>query len=381
MRFPPPEVIASWPTPNYVDPVTRGSSLIIVECIGISTALICLGLRLYVRIFLMRNTGWDDWIMVAAMVFSIALTVAACLASTKYGWDRHVWDLKPAQLVQGRQISLAIQGIFVVASALAKISIIVSYLRLALVNSWFRRMCIGSIYFVVISNVPLFIVLWTQCQPLSDYWNIFKKTNCIPEAPPLLFQSIMTVLTDFLVWALPLWTLYRAKLPLSQRIALIILFSFGLFVCIAGCVRTYWIYYIIERTYDPTWQGFHLWIWTAIEVHLGVICGCVPWLKSLISYKKGSSEPSELSHGYVRSGATATIGGTGQARNTKGSSGVRSPTRSRTGIQDGIDSKWLGDASSVEGEEMELDSYGAKSHRASSTHPIVPNITNESTRR
>lgn len=308
-------------------------------------------------------------------------------------------------MIQGRQISLAIQALFVVASALAKISIIVSYFRLALVNSWFRKLCHASIWLIILSNGSLFVVLWTQCKPLSDYWNVFKRpNNCLPEAPPLLFQSIMNVVTDFIVWALPLYTLYRARLPLAQRIALIILFSFGLFVCVAGCVRTYWIYYIIEETFDPTWQGFHLWIWTAVEVHLGVICGCVPWLKSLIKYKKGT-DVNEPSHGYMRSGATATIGGSGAMRSGMrkgtrqsgtlvnshatlgggggggggGSSGAGNSKRTATPMHDGLDSKWLGDTSSLEGEEMiDMDSYsgGNKSQRTSSTHPIiVPHVT------
>ena len=35
------------------------------------------------------------------------------------------------------------------------------------------------------------------------------------------------------------------------------------------------------ETYDITWEGFNLWIWAAVEVNLGVICGCVPVLRPL----------------------------------------------------------------------------------------------------
>lgn len=73
MRAVPPEVLATWPKPNYIDPETRGPSLVIVECIALSAALICLALRLYVRIFLVRNTGLDDLIMVVAMVCPLSL--------------------------------------------------------------------------------------------------------------------------------------------------------------------------------------------------------------------------------------------------------------------------------------------------------------------
>ena len=68
MRLPPPEVLASWPAPNYTNPQTRGPALIIVELITLPIALICLGLRLYARVHVMGRTDWDDWLMVAAAV-------------------------------------------------------------------------------------------------------------------------------------------------------------------------------------------------------------------------------------------------------------------------------------------------------------------------
>lgn len=68
MRLPPPEVLATWPKPNYVNPQTRGPALMIVELITLPIALLCLGLRLYVRIGIMRQTDWDDWLMVVAAV-------------------------------------------------------------------------------------------------------------------------------------------------------------------------------------------------------------------------------------------------------------------------------------------------------------------------
>lgn len=114
------------------------------------------------------------------------------------------------------------------------------------------------------------------------------------ESRPLLAQAITTAIADFIVWVLPLPSLYRAKLPLSQRLQLITLFSFGLIVVFAACIRTYWIHYVVQETYDVTWHGFHLWMWTAVEVHLGIICGCVPWLKSLFRFWRNRKTVVEL---------------------------------------------------------------------------------------
>ena len=68
MRLPPPEVVATWPPPNYINPVTRGPTLIIVELITLAISLISLGLRLYVRIKLFGRIELDDWLMMGGAV-------------------------------------------------------------------------------------------------------------------------------------------------------------------------------------------------------------------------------------------------------------------------------------------------------------------------
>lgn len=68
MRLPPPEVIASWPPPNYTDPETRGIALLAIEMTILPIALLVLALRLYVRVVLLQKPGWDDWLMLLAAV-------------------------------------------------------------------------------------------------------------------------------------------------------------------------------------------------------------------------------------------------------------------------------------------------------------------------
>ncbi|KAK4655199.1 hypothetical protein QC762_300290 [Podospora pseudocomata] len=298
MRLPPPEVRASWPPANYENPETRGPALLIIQLIMLPIALIVLLLRFYVRISIMGKVESDDWFMVAAALCGTGVTVCVILASSLYGWSLHIWDLKYETIVSNRKVSMAVQALFVFATSFAKVSILISYLRLAPQGSWFRKLTQGTIAFVALFNSAFIVVLFTQCRPTSSYWNIiFSKSDCVPEGPPLITQASLTVLSDFLVWILPLPTLYKARLPLSQRIALIVLFSFGGVVVIGAILRLYWIWHVVERTYDVTWEGFHLWIWTAVEVHLGVICGCVPWLKSLVKFwKNGGSTAAGYSH-------------------------------------------------------------------------------------
>ncbi|KAK1955785.1 hypothetical protein LY78DRAFT_708011 [Colletotrichum sublineola] len=212
MRFPPAEVRLTWPSPNHVNPVERGSALMIVELTSLSIALFCLCLRLHVRFFIIRKSWWDDWLMVAATLLE----------------DSSSWLIIPT----------------------------------------------------------------VNCSPAWHYWDLFvENRNCVDEWPPLASQSITTVATDIVVYILPIPTLFRLRLAATQRVVLIFLFSLGTVVVVAGVMRTYWIYYVEEKTYDVTWEGFDLWIWTALEVNLAVVCGCVPVLRRLLPLTWGNKSP------------------------------------------------------------------------------------------
>jgi hypothetical protein len=65
---PPLSLILSWPEANYINPETRPNTVIVLACILGPTTVGLLFARLWVRIFHQRNSGWDDWLMLAATV-------------------------------------------------------------------------------------------------------------------------------------------------------------------------------------------------------------------------------------------------------------------------------------------------------------------------
>lgn len=132
------------------------------------------------------------------------------------------------------------------------------------------------------------------CSPISSYWTLLADhRDCITEGPPLVVQSTLNVVTDFMIYALPIPTLFSLSLPLNQRIGLIILFSFGGVIVVAGSFRAYWVHYVLFKTYDTTWEGFQIWVWTAVETNVGVICGCIPALKPLLFPARARSQGSK----------------------------------------------------------------------------------------
>ncbi|KAF2747294.1 hypothetical protein M011DRAFT_477368 [Sporormia fimetaria CBS 119925] len=293
MRFPPPEVRKSWPKPNYVDPVERGPALMIVELTLLPIAIICVALRLWIRVGWLHRSGWDDWLMVAAVIFSLGTTVLVILATQMYGWNVHVWDLQLHQMETGRKASMAGQTLFVLASSFVKMSILASYFRIAPKKSLFRKLVWGTFALVFAAFITFLIALWVQCVPISSYWKLLADhRDCIPEGPPLVVQSTLNVVTDFMIYALPIPTLLKLSLPWNQRMGLIALFGFGGVIVIAGSFRAYHVHYVLFRTYDITWEGFQIWVWTAVETNVGVICGCIPALKPLFFPQRARTQGS-----------------------------------------------------------------------------------------
>lgn len=88
MQLPPVDILLSWPTPNYDNPVTRGPALVIVNSIFISLATITVAARIYTRIVIKRWFGIDDVFILLALLFTIGLTAVVILANQRFGWNR-----------------------------------------------------------------------------------------------------------------------------------------------------------------------------------------------------------------------------------------------------------------------------------------------------
>jgi len=52
--------------------------------------------------------------------------------------------------------------------------------------------------------------------------------------------------------------------------------------CVASIVRFYYLYKTLVTTYDVTWEGYNIWLWTAVEVDLFIITSSVPPLRPLV---------------------------------------------------------------------------------------------------
>ncbi|KFZ07394.1 hypothetical protein V501_06489 [Pseudogymnoascus sp. VKM F-4519 (FW-2642)] len=279
MRFPPPEVMATWPEPNYIDPVRRGNESIIIQAVLVALVVLFVSIRLYARLAITKaGIGLDDVLIVIAAIVGLGLTAGVILAIHNYGWDIHVWDLPPKDSITSRKVSWASMLLYLTSSSLTKISILVFYLRILVEkkDKLITKITLGA---MIIYYVVLLIVLFAQCRPLPYYWEILiagAKGTCLDEGVHMVTAGVLNLIFDLIIFAIPLRSLFTLKIRTTQKLQVISLFSAGLIVIAAASIRLYYNVVVFLQTYDVSWYGYVAWLWAAVEVHVSIICACVP---------------------------------------------------------------------------------------------------------
>ncbi|KAF2666809.1 hypothetical protein BT63DRAFT_415909 [Microthyrium microscopicum] len=287
---PPLEVILSWPARSD-HPIRRGWGITIATIVLWAITILVVAGRLWARLKIQKIGGLDDLIIVIAL---IPLTgVAICVAgSGRAYFDRHVWELTAEEGATSRKLVVAVDLLYMTSTTLTKISILLFYRRLAsgTISNFFRwavRLCIG---FVASYYIAFTLALFLGCRPLDAFWNQLeldwrlthkegRDWTCFNESADLLTATSVSVLQDFITCLMPCILFWRLQLPFRQKVALAAVFAFGFFTSLTAVVRLYYIQMIFYQTYDVTWYTGLAFLWTTIEVHLGIICASAPALK------------------------------------------------------------------------------------------------------
>ena len=178
------EIIEGWPKPNYVDPVTRGPALTIVNIIFIILVFLVVGLRYYTRLRITHSFGQDDIVIGLSVVCHVshasyyvsmanisqiptfALTVVVLVADNNFGWNRHSWDLHAKNGPSGYKLCLSAQILFFWAATLNKMSLLCFYKRLtnACTPLWYRWTIVIGLVFHGLMLTAFFLSAVLACR-------------------------------------------------------------------------------------------------------------------------------------------------------------------------------------------------------------------------
>jgi hypothetical protein len=94
------------------------------------------------------------------------------------------------------------------------------------------------------------------------------------------------LIIDLTILALPVFEVRKLQLPLSQRIAIMAMFGFGIFVCVASVVVM-----VLSVRYDSSsvempWHVAPIIIWATAEVNLAIVSGAFTYLSICFEHEE-----------------------------------------------------------------------------------------------
>ncbi|QDS76310.1 hypothetical protein FKW77_002344 [Venturia effusa] len=284
-------------------PQSRGPAVLTVTVIMMVLATVFVLLRMISRVGIVKRVTLDDYFMMLAWVMAFGLSFAICYG-TKYGLGRHQVDIPSEWNSTLKKSEYAFSVLYNPALMATKTSILLFYLNLSKTEKIFRWATLATLAVVNLAGVALTFLNAFQCDPVGA---AFKTPNsaqdqCQYIVVLYLSSAPVNIITDLAILFLPMPILTGMRLPTKQKIILIITFGFGFFVSVVDVVR---IVYLQDaamarldnvqgssgddaatssrNSTDVPWYSSLSYMWSAVEVTVGIMCANVPGMKPLVS--------------------------------------------------------------------------------------------------
>ncbi|KAK4208919.1 integral membrane protein [Rhypophila decipiens] len=271
-----------------VDPSKNGDSKIVLivtilsVCAFISTTLVAL--RVYTRAVILKGFGLDDWILIVAQILCLG-AIAIIGMEEHYGLGKHIWLIldKPAIFENYLVTFYASLLVYNASLLLVKISITLMYRRI-FVTRIMRIVTVTTLVFLVAWGFAMEFSLAFICVPAKRFWDISANPEgfCHDFLKVFLAVAVTNMLTDFIIFLIPLPSIRTLQLPLKQKLALAFILCLGLLTCIVSIIRLQSLP-AAAAAVDTTWDNTEAALWSIIELTVAIIAACLPTLGPLMS--------------------------------------------------------------------------------------------------
>ncbi|KAL9134550.1 MAG: hypothetical protein Q9175_004263 [Cornicularia normoerica] len=244
---------------------TRAPSFVAFSVIFIALSSLTVGLRLLSRRISTAKFWWDDAIIVISLVLSFGSYAIVFIGLT----------LEKDVYVSEIHYPINITAI--------KTSILLFYLRLFGARLWFRNVLYLTEAIVLSWCMATVFPAVFHCKPIHIAWSIDPSEmmeHCNNINAYLIATSVINVILDFWILALPLSIVWTLQMSRKSKASLSGIFLLGAFICGASIARAYTVANV--DTADITWSTVDPIIWSNVEISVGIICACLPILRPLV---------------------------------------------------------------------------------------------------
>ncbi|KAF2157170.1 MFS general substrate transporter [Myriangium duriaei CBS 260.36] len=279
---------------------SRSVTVFAVTVICFTLASIFVFFRMVSRAWIVKRISLDDYVMLLAWVLAFGVTFTICYGAT-VGLGRHEADVPDSWQGSLKSSQYAFSLLYQPALMAEKSSILIFFLTLSQSNKIFKWATMATLAVVLCAGFAITMFTAFQCRPPSAAYDLTPSadSHCTNIVTIYLSSSPVNIITDLALLILPMPILTGMRLPRKQKIILIVTFSFGLFVAVVDVIRvaylqsasTYRLSKVnngakgdsADASNDFSWYASYSFMWTTIEVNIGIMCACVPGLKPLVA--------------------------------------------------------------------------------------------------
>ncbi|MCJ1309040.1 hypothetical protein MMC25_002695 [Agyrium rufum] len=259
----------------------RGTEAFVISTAFTAIAAFFVFLRIWTRLGIVRNTGWDDWVICASLGFSAALTYLIW-AQVRHGMGHHFNTLADGEFEQMLKPFWASIIVYNLALTATKLSILLQYLRV-FPSLGMRRAIFVSMGIIIVYGTWTFFASVFTCVPVAAFWDkSIEGARCFNTMAYWFSNAALNIVTDIIILTLPIPALRSLRLPRKQKYGLIGIFGVGFIIVVTSILRLHALYHISIST-DITFDNPPAATWSSVEANIGIICSSLPTLKALLS--------------------------------------------------------------------------------------------------
>ncbi|KAF9873915.1 integral membrane protein [Colletotrichum karsti] len=274
-----------------------------VAGIGSVLSLLLMAQRLYTKAFLVGKLQVDD------DMFAVG-------AGGVHGWEIPVEKFNIFML----DVFLA-APIYTLCGSFAKVSLLIFYVRLS-PQRWFKCSVLITLAVIICYSLGIFFALVFACDPIAMNWDAtITEGTCINRPALYIATAVANIVSDIMLFALPLPIVVKLQIPRRQKIGLFFIFAVGSLTVVTSIVRVSLLPAMLTSL-DQSWAISYASLWIIIEANLLIICAALPTLRRFLrhvapkiigesTYGKGTKKTDPGSKHLSR----MTIGGTKGTRN------------------------------------------------------------------
>ncbi|KAK2599564.1 hypothetical protein N8I77_011306 [Diaporthe amygdali] len=254
------------------------------------------GLRLYARVRIIKLARHDDAVLILALMGMLAYTVFVC-AQLPYGLGVPIQEVPLEDLSKVLMYLWASILCYAVSLSAIKTSILLQFLRF-LVGKKVTRLCWVMVGVCICYGISSVFATIFFCVPVSGFWKPSPTDRCISRQGLWLAHSGINIVTDVIIFLIPVPTVLQLNMNMRQKIAVIGVFCIGIIVCLITVLRLDSII-TVARTSDVTYDNVKVAIWSNAELTTAIFCACLSGIKPFVQWVSTRKSLSRSRQSYI----------------------------------------------------------------------------------